>query len=531
MASFYPHGKPGWYSYTEWFTVVGHDTARKSENNTKYPGLNSDNGRGVIVKALWNLRALIEGARAAELAFIADTDININDPNNARDIFRTINLILNSKQTFERGLQYMKNLANSTNVQKDQMYRDVSRYFAYYLDVAIKKEMNKLIKQNKNIVTMNAAQIEALINNIISNALIESYKKVKDFVKPNGEIRGKFGKYARANKKQQEQEVQAVTDMIDIIKQLKSKGAFGQFGYLFDLDATSLNDRYNQSLLNLKQNSYHDAQVDSRYGGNALELITSMVATEIGKIHVQNAGLTIVGQHTGQSNNMKADTLLFVGKGTINPDNYLEYIDKDTFGNRIRMQNVDALSKYLDKLQNNVQHVIAISDKNYSITSSFDGIEAQSKMNLQNVGLLLNQFGVDHIPELINYLANCGAGMVQGTVNEAIRTELQSLIGYFLFDNLHIEINGSSKVNVVNLMNVSGMYIPLSVYLEGLYNSIQDAASNPSSLVSVSISLGGPTEQPVWTAATWGEFRERHETESFISYKILRGIADFISGL
>ena len=121
--------------------------------------------------------------------------------------------------------------------------------------------------------------------------------------------------------------------------------------------------------------------------------------------------------------------------------------------------------------------------------------------------------------------------MIQGFVDDAVRTELQSYIGYFLFDNLHIEINGTSKVNVVNLMNVSGMYIPLSVYLEGLYNSIQDAASNPSSLVSVSISLGGPTNQSIWTAQTWGEFRESHETDSYISYRILRGIADFISGL
>ena len=83
----------------------------------------------------------------------------------------------------------------------------------------------------------------------------------------------------------------------------------------------------------------------------------------------------------------------------------------------------------------------------------------------------------------------------------------------------------------VNLLNVSGIYIPLSTYLEGLYNSIQDATANPSSLVHVTISLGGETEQSNWTAASWGEFRQSHEVESFISYRILKGIADFISGL
>lgn len=533
MSGFYPHGKPAWYAYTEHFVEdFGGQTGYLAGANTKYPGLNSDKGRSVIVKALWNLQNLIQGARAAELAFINDTGININDTNNAKDIFHTINLIFNSKQTFERGMKYMQSLANAKPGEQDKMYRDVSRYFAYYLDVTIKREMDKLIGSGKQVATMTPKQVESLINRIISNALIESYKKVKDFTGPNGEIRGKFGKYARADKKQQEQEVQAITDMIDIIKQLKSKGAFSQFGYLFDLDASTLNQKYAQAQLSLKQNSYHDAKVDSNYGGNALELITSMVATEIGKINIHNSGLTIVGRHTGQSNQMKADTLLFVGRGTINPDDYLQYVDRDTFGNRVRMQNVDALNKYLNNLENNIEHVIAISDKNYSITASFDGINAQEKMSLQNAGLLLSQFGVDQVPELITYLANCGTNMVQGKVADSVRTELQSYIGYFLFDNLHFEINGGTpKVNVVNLLNVSGLYIPLSVYLEGLYNSIQDAASNPSSLVSVSISLGGPTEQATWTAATWGEFREEHETESFISYKILKGIADFITNL
>lgn len=526
---FYPHGKPGYYAYTKHFVdEFGGNTAYLAKANTEYPGLDGDSNRSVVVKALWNLRALIDGARAAELAFIKDTGININDPTNAKDIFHTINLILNSKQTFERGLQYMKSLQGAKKDEKDKMYRDVSRYFAYYLDVALSEELKGI--KAKTIIKMNAAQIEDLINKIISTALIKSYERVKDFIGQDGSIKGKFGEHHQPD--DNEQEVQAITDMIAIIKQLSTSGAFGQFGYLFDLNIDTLAKKRNQANIALKKKSYHDAKVDSNYGGNALELITSLIAAEIGNINIQNPGLTITGMHTGQSNQMKADTLLFVGRGSVNPDDYLQYVDRDTFGNRVRMQNVDALDRYLKNLENNVEHVIAISDKNYSITSHFDGINAQEKMNLQNAGLLLSQFGVDQVPDLINYLANCGAGtMIQGPVADAVRTELQSYIGYFLFDNLQIEINGSSKVNVVNLMNVSGMYIPLSVYLEGVYNAIQDAAANPSSLVSVSISLGGPTTQNVWTPQTWGEFREEHETDSFISYKILKGIADFISNL
>ena len=528
MSGFYPHGKPGYYSYTEWFTVVGHDEARESEAHTKYPGLNADNGEQVVVKALMNLQALIDGARAAELAFIKDTGIDINDSNNASNIFRNINLILNSKQTFERGLQYMRSLQNAKSFEKNKMYRDVSRYFSTYFQKAVREEMSGKNMNKSNLVKMNKSEIEALINNIITNALLKTYGAVRDFIKEDGSIRGKFGKKAQSHTG--ETEVQAITDMIEVIQKLGDSGAFSQFGYLFNMKTADLMKNNNAELINLKTKTFKGAQVDTQFGGNALELITSVVAAEIGNINIQKSGLTITGQHTGQSNEMKADTLLFVGKGSVNPDDYLSYVDKG-LTDSVRVQNVDALQRYLDKLEDSVQHVIAISDKNYSITSDFNGIQAQEKMKLQDVGIMLTRFGVDQVPELINYLANCGAEMVQGEVADEVRTELQTYIGYFLFDNLQVEINGSSKVNVVNLMNVSGIYIPLSVYLEGLYNAIQDAAGHPSSLVSVSISLGGPTEQNIWTPATWGAFREEHETQSFISYKILKNLADFITNL
>lgn len=526
MGSFYPHGKPGYYAYTEHFVEVGNDRAGKAKGNTIFPGLNNNQEGAIVKKALQNLQNIINGARAAELAFLNATGINLKDPK-AADIFRNINEIFNSKQTIDRGLQYMKKLASSgKDAEKEQMYRDVSRYFAFYLDKAIARELKGIGK--KGILRMNKGQIQNLINNIISNALILSYLKVKDFVDEDGNIRGKFGKDAKT--RGNEEEKRAITDMIRVIHKLKNKNVFGKYGYLFNLDEKSLLKQKNKANYRLKKNKFHDAQVDSNYGGNALEMITSVVAAEIGNINIANSGLTIKGVHTGQMNQMKADTMLFVGRGTINTNDYLEYVNKN-FKDSVRLQNVDALSKYLNDLQSNIEHVIMISDKNYSITADFGGINAQEKMSLENAGMMLSQFKVGQIPELINYLANCGDSMIQGAVNDAIRTELQTLIGYFLFDHLQIHVGGSTNVNVVNLLNVSGMYIPLSVYLEGVYKAIEGALGNPSSFVSVTISLGGKTEESDWTASNWGKFRQSHETESFISYKILKDIASFISGL
>lgn len=536
---FYPHGQPDWYSYTKHFETVGHDTIYHfAFNNTKYPGMGVEGSRDVVyAHAIANLESLIAGARAAEMAFLADTGIDVTNMN-GRDLFYSINEIFNSRQTFERGLKYMKQLSTigkKDDPEKEQMYRDVSRYFAFYLNEAIAKELKG--KRHAQLLRMTPQEVEALINQIISKALILSYKRVKDFIGKDGNIRGKFGD--KSKERDNEQAKRAVTDMIHVINKLKKQNAFGKMGYLFNLDVNDVDTLWNRrknSQVVLKNTQYDRAKVDSKYAGNALELITSMVATEIGKINVQNSSgdltLNIIGKHTGQDNEMKADTLLFVGHGTINPSDYLQFVDKDSYDS-VRMQNIDAMEQYLNSLNKNIDHVIAISDKNYSITAGFDGIDAQSRMNLQNVGEMLTRFGVGQVRELINYLANCGTSMIQGEVNSDVRTVLQTQIAYYLFDNLHFEIKGSApSVNVVNLLNVSGIYIPLSVYLEGVCNSIKDALSmSPSSLVSVSVSLGGPTEQNVWTAATWDSFREEHETQSFIEYTILKNMANFISEL
>ena len=531
MGSFYPHGKPGYYAYTRHFLDVGNDTIGKAIANTEYPGIGSL-GHSITVKALINLKEIMNAARAAELAFLRDTGINLEDPN-ASNIFRSMNEIFNSKQTFERGMQYMKSMAASgKNMDKGEMYRDVSRYFGTYLKKTLQTELKGIT--GPRILKLSSGQIESLINQIIGNALVSTYEAVQDFIDKDGSIRGKFGASGKgkAAPTAKEQEVQAINDMIAIIRKLQGMKAFGKYGHLFDLDVNSLAKMATrkEKTVSINKKKFNDAHVDANFGGNILELITSTVAAELGNIHIANEGLTITGVHTGQMNQMKADTMLFVGKGTVNPDDYLKYINNGY--DSIRMQNIDAMAKYLRDLEQNLKHVIMISDKNYSIKANFGGISTQEKMDLRSAGAMLSRFGVGDVRALINYLANCGDGMVQGAVNGEVRTELQTLIGYFLFDHLQIEVTGSKPgPNVVNLLNVSGIYIPLSTYLEGLYNSIQDAAANPSSFVSVTISLGGETEGSDWTSGTWASFRQSHETQSFISYRILKGIADFISGL
>ena len=549
-SNFYPHGKPAEYSYTEHFIEVGNDINRMSEANTRYPGINVEEGRNnILQEALENLRSLIGEARQAELNFLKDTGIDITNMD-GKDVFKAINLVLNSKDTIDRGIQYMKQLANpDKNNQYSQTYRDVSKYFSSYLNSAIEEEMKGV--SAKRIVSMTPEEIKEYTNQIISKALLLSYERVEDFVKKNGERRGKFGVNAKYDK-DTEQAIQAISDMTNVIRELRNTGAFKEFGDLFNLSQETLKEwrttktSTGKSIFAKRKGSkYNSTKIASNYDSNALEIMTSTVAALLGNTNIHNnngnLGLTIIGQHTGGWNNMKADTLLFVAKAGVNISEYLneeeykKHINSNLQSNRA--QNIEAIDKYFDILKDNVSHIIAISDKNYSITANFKerGLEAQ-KSNLTNIGAMLSKFGVGDVDALINYLANCGAGMVQGEVNATIRTKLQTQIAYYLFDKIEVKISGpTNSINVVNLINVGGMYIPLSVYLEGFYKSLTQARNEvlgtPSQFVSVNISLGGPIGGRIWTESTWQRFRRKHEQESFIEYKFLKNLAEFISGL
>lgn len=549
---FYPHDKPPEYAYTTRFTVVGHDSTGKAYANTMYPGLGSAAGHGITIKALINLQALIESARAAELAFLSYAGIDLTNPV-AGDIFRNINKILNSKQTFERGLNFMKQLAdldNNKNRDKDKdsihTYRDISSIFETYLTGKL-KEIN-----GNSIIRMSPEQIKQKINDIIGDALIDTYKNARDFYDAKGNRRllmgNKYsGKMAPNTEAGEKEAVQAITDMINIIQELKRSGVFKDYGHLFNIGEKDLKDtiaevqstgKLPKTQPKAASGKYNETQMVSNYQGNILELITSTVAAAIGNINISNPGITITGQHTGQMNQMKADSVLLVGKGKIDLNKYFgPYMDdvKDARKSGLtskRAQNIYAIEQFLNRLDENIDHVIMISDKNVSITADYGGFKAQDRTKLKNIGQMLGEFGYGSSVELINYLANCGASMVQGDYNNEIKTELQTMVGYFLFDHLEVHIGvKASGPNVVNLLNVGGMYIPLSAYLEGIYNGIQGLAKDPNGLVRVNITLGGKTEENVWTEGTWKSFRESRENQSYISYVVMKNIADFISNL
>ena len=470
----------------------------------------------------------MDGARAAEMKFLADTGINLTNKNTAKAIFENFNLILNSQQLFERNLIMFKQLSQGTN----HKLIDPSKYFFTYMAKAMAEHS---IGQNFNIRKPSGPQLEKFANQVIGEALEKTYSQFIEVIDKEGNLKSLEGGQNIDNQRQ----YNAMNEMVATIKKLKETGIFGQYVSLFNIEGL-IDKTVDKKTGKVKKPSLTIQSFDQ--GGTPLELITAVVAAEMAGVHqtIHNGfmGLTITGGQTGSGgfNQQKGDSMLAYAKGTVDFSE-MEKVFKqyNTGQGSKRLQNIDALAAYLKKVGSQIKHLLVISDKNYKITTSWKGVHAQEKMSLDQAEAMLGKFGVPQVSALIDYLANCGAGMLQGEPNGDIRTALATYVAYFLFDHLEISGTITGGTNVVNIINLSGTYIPLSVYLEGVYKSLESRLSGDMSgnnLVSVTISPGGgDAPRATWTPGLWEGYRKTRESGTSIEYRVMKDIASYITGL
>jgi hypothetical protein len=524
--SFYPHGGPKEYSYVSAFYDFRAKTGAEAKANTAYNGIGEKGGG--IPQVLVNLQMLVDGARNAEMAFLADTGIDLTNNNNAKAIFENFNLILNSQQLFARNLAMFKQLSQGVN----NKLIDPTKYFYTYLAQGIEKYGKAT---NLNVRKLTGPQLEKMADQILGYALEETYRRFVEVIDKQGNIKSLSGGEVIGNQEQ----YQAVQEMASIIKKLRDTGLFGKYASLFNIEGL-LEQSSNKQGEVIKKPKLTTRSFDQ--GGTALELITSVVATEIAKTHYSTnngfMGLTITGAQTGSGgfNQQKGDSMIAYAEGETDFSEMERIFKKHNTGQGSkRLQNIDALEEYLNKVGEKIKHLLVISDKNYKITTNWKGVHAQESMSLKDAEAMLGKFGVPQINTLINYLANCGPGMLQGEANGEIRTGLATYIGYFLFDHLEITGTVTGGTNVVNIINLSGTYIPLSVYLEGVYKSLESKMVgnvNYNNLVNVTISPGGgDAPHATWTAGLWQGYRDAREAGTSIEYRIMKDIASFITGL
>ena len=171
--SFYPHGGPKEYSYVSAFYDFREKTGAEAKANTAYNGIGEKGGG--IPQVLINLQMLVDGARNAEMTFLADTGIDLTNGNNAKAIFENFNLILNSQQLFARNLAMFKQLSQGVN----NKLIDPTKYFYTYLAQGVEKYGKAT---NFNVRKLSGPQLEKMADQILGYALEETYRRFVEVI-------------------------------------------------------------------------------------------------------------------------------------------------------------------------------------------------------------------------------------------------------------------------------------------------------------------------------------------------------------
>lgn len=210
--------------------------------------------------------------------------------------------------------------------------------------------------------------------------------------------------------------------------------------------------------------------------------------------------------------------------------------------NSKRVENIEAHEKLNENLKKaNSGYLIYTNAKNYTINENFKGFHSGSKINLETFKNIMHTLNKTD-EELDTFI-----GTIVNTINGAIGYKLQiksklerylaTDIAYFLFDDFTTigEDLTSDSVNKLHLMNLDGIYIPLSFILYLLYKSFlqvengkinKDISEYASATITpdpegIKYPYGYIDDNGVFTEGKWGkEAWEKQKEYAFFNTRV-----------
>ena len=234
----------------------------------------------------------------------------------------------------------------------------------------------------------------------------------------------------------------------------------------------------------------------------ALEQITTAIIASKFK-NMKDCEIDFEAIHGGDVNNMKADVLLTSGEVKFDKKEYLKSIkemtEEDENGENkkiksVRMQNIKALEKFFNKLEEKRGDIVFISEKDYDFRGRKTGEEEKvetrsgviefsaekSKLNIvKQVLEKKSQLNQKQLNDLIFIAVNVPPyGIGSNKQRESAARAVALNVAYFLFDDVAISESVKDKltkndIRRIHLLKLNDYYVPLSVILEGLFKSLQ----------------------------------------------------------
>ena len=396
----YPHGGPPQYSYTRDFYDKFWTTGFEAETNLTLDAINSYNP-STNPQIIANLQALIEAARTSELNFLQQHELP-NPGNNWGELIKAFTLIFQSQDVFERNLS----LLSQVEAGDTKIYQEFETYFSSYIQAAAAEIIHK-----RNLVTvpLGPAMIK-LTDDVIMLALKKGFKQ-SDY-----KIDGLMIQHADKKGKKKGQRIQAFTQLLQCIQQFRNNQFLRGISDVLNLES-ALQDAINLNaqgkLTTQGKINVNSTIVRGDVKGSVkehFERVVAGIATSQLKGSNKNFDWVASGDSGVKADVMGSTVEDAQGRVSLN-------LLHDTSGQdqSLRQRVIKNYKEFFNKYKNAQGELIFISDKAYQIKSGFGGFTAQDSVTLSNLQALLEEVHANvDIPELINFLANCGSDMILG---------------------------------------------------------------------------------------------------------------------
>lgn len=490
----------------------------KYENylNSLVPGARTTNG-SAISKAINNLQLIVNQEREAEINFlnevgdllkikIADNEVSWGE------LIKLFNLVFSTENIFKRNISKLREL--EARGGKGQKYQDITHFFqSTYLPKAISEFM-----PIKSVKMINDKLVLRIMRRAVQLMFADKDRENRDT-------------------KESQEMIQCYKEIWEALQTLTYRNRlFKNLVNLFNLKEYLTN---NLTKLNNTQsyNKYPSITTKSNIHGDVMEEIESVIMNQfekVGKYSIKSNDIKLEGHfiHTGQTL-QKADNISIWAEGRINTSELVK--GKQTKDDSVRLRSLERMEELLKQIGSKKAQIVFVSDKNYQIGnntfhSKMGGFAAETP-SLSSLSSYGNQFQIPDIDNIVDYLASAGPGMIVESGVDTCLEVIKASIGTFLFDDLQITTPPNSGVNRVHLLNLSGIYMPASVYLEATLEGLNEVKGrNIDDFVKVKFMPSGSNPSGGGQEA-WDAYHASRLTKSKIDIHFMGGFTKFISGL
>lgn len=506
----------------------------KSYMKNDLPGIDS-------TKAYNRVKRLAELERKKEneaLKRVFLSDVNTLNPEdlNIKELVECFNLFLNTSELFQRNLAlilesqgqkntasffdyYLEQTFNSEEVQND-IREGIMKHGSVYTDLprAVKEVLYQLMPSiiEKALNAMAAADVESGIKknrDKYADAYKELFKGLSDMINNGNPI---------------VQEIFKIYKLDDLILQLSQKAKLLKNNNDLTKNSTKINKKGIVKVTGSKQWAL---------AGNFREVMEAFgIGTRAGKVvDIKSGNFHIEGTLSSERIGDKGAATDVIASIKF-PEEITKELNETPFSSD-KMSRVGAFIKFSENLKKYKDSlIIHISSKNYTLNEGFKerGGYGTTQMTPESLWYTLNSAGI-HIENLITMIINlCDGAIGQDLgIETDIENEIAQYFAYIFFDDAQTigeEMVSNSSGISIHVLDLNGVEVPLSVFLEFLADSIAQEKTRETVKVDISApQILYPEKNTPASSSQWNEQRNYALRNTKISTHFLSNIRDLFS--